>query len=269
MMRAKLSIENLSKTFSSDEGPLEVIKNVSLDLMSEEFVSLLGPSGCGKSTLLRIIGGLDEPTEGSVRLDGAVVKGPGRERGMVFQSYTSFPWLTVRENVEFALYPASMPAAERRELARHYVALVGLSPFEHYLPRKLSGGMQQRVAIARALAAEPTVLLFDEPFGALDAQTRSLMQEELQKFLRQTEERTTLFVTHDVEEAVFLADRIILFSSRPATILEEVQITGREIQGQKIATANLRNPEFKSSPAFVELRRQIDPLIRRELTFTS
>ena len=264
-MAAKLSVENVSKSFDVEHGPLEVIRDVSLDLNNEEFVVLLGPSGCGKSTLLRIIAGLEPPSEGRVLLDGEEVEGPGRERGMVFQAYASFPWLSVLENVEFALLPTGMSKAERRQLARYYVELVGLRQFENYLPRKLSGGMQQRVAIARTLAAQPTVLLFDEPFGALDAQTRSLMQEELQKFLREAQERTTLFVTHDVEEAVFLADRIVLLSNRPASIREEIQITGREFQGQRIPAANLRPHEFKSSAAFMEVRRQVEALIRQEL----
>jgi ABC-type nitrate/sulfonate/bicarbonate transport system ATPase subunit len=265
MTHPKLSIRNVGKRFSTDEGALEVIKDVSLDVGREEFVVLLGPSGCGKSTLLRIVAGLEQPTQGEVYLDDVEVRGPGRERGMVFQSYTSFPWLTVRQNVEFALHPTGMPKSQCERMAQYYVDLVGLQQFENYLPRQLSGGMRQRVAIARALAAQPAVLLFDEPFGALDAQTRSLMQEELQKFLKEAAERTVLFVTHDVEEAVFLADRIILFSQRPASILKEIQITDREIGEHKIPATCFRQPEFKLSPEFFALRRQIDALIRQEL----
>ena len=264
-MAVKLSLRGITKVFDSENGPLEVVNNVSLHLKNEEFVVLLGPSGCGKSTLLRIIAGLERPTEGAVVLDGQPVEGPGRERGMVFQSYTSFPWLSVRENVEFSLLPVKMSKAERRQVARYYVDLVGLSEFENFLPRNLSGGMQQRLAIARTLAAQPTVLLFDEPFGALDAQTRSLMQEELQKLLREAGERIALFVTHDVEEAVYLADRIILFTKRPASIREEIQITGREIDGVRVEPASLRRHTFKLSPAFIEMRRQIDSLVRQEM----
>jgi NitT/TauT family transport system ATP-binding protein len=185
---------------------------------------------------------------------------------MVFQAYTSFPWLTVRQNVEFALRPQVRVKNERRRMAQYYVDLVGLTQFENYLPRHLSGGMRQRVAIARALAAQPELLLFDEPFGALDALTRAQMQEELQKFLRAADERTVLFVTHDVEEAIFLADRIILLSNRPATIRQELQITDREINGSRIPATCFRLPAFKSSPEFLTLRREIDSLMRQELT---
>lgn len=264
MAQPKLSIRSLSKSFDTDRGPLETVKEVDLEVGRDEFVVLLGPSGCGKSTLLRIVAGLERPTRGEVLLDGQAIKGPGRERGMVFQSYTSFEWRTVRENVEVALLPLGLPKAQVTRIAQRYVDLVGLSQFENFWPKQLSGGMLQRVAIARALAAQPEVLLFDEPFGALDAQTRSQMQEELQKFLQKADERTVLFVTHDVEEAMFLADRIIVFSSRPATIREEVQITGRELAGEMIPPTCFRDASFKASPAFVELRMQLETLIKQE-----
>lgn len=264
MLLPKLSIDNVAKV--ADNNFLPVLENISLSVKSEEFVVILGPSGCGKSTLLRIVAGLEYPTHGTIHLDGKRVNGPARDRGMVFQAYTSFPWLTVRQNVEFALRPQVRAKSQRRRMAQYYVDLVGLAQFEDFLPRHLSGGMRQRVAIARALAAQPEVLLFDEPFGALDAQTRAQMQEELQKFLRGADERTVLFVTHDVEEAIFLADRIILLSNRPAIIRQEFQITDREINGNRIPATCFRLPAFKSSPEFLTLRREIDLLIRQELT---
>jgi NitT/TauT family transport system ATP-binding protein len=264
MSGPKLAIERVGKV--ADNETLEVIKEISIDLRSEEFVAILGPSGCGKSTLLRIVAGLEAPTSGVVRLNGTAVEGPGRNRGMVFQSYTSFPWLTVLQNVEFALRAEVSSKTQRRRMAQYYVDLVGLTQFETYLPRHLSGGMRQRVAIARALAAQPEVLLFDEPFGALDAQTRTQMQEELQKFLRGADERTVLFVTHDVDEAVFLADRIILLSNRPAVIHREFQITDRQINGSRIPATCFRVPDLKSSSEFLSLRQEIDSLIRQELT---
>jgi ABC-type nitrate/sulfonate/bicarbonate transport system ATPase subunit len=236
-----------------------------LKIHADEFVVLLGPSGCGKSTLLRVVAGLEQPTQGTVYLDGLEVSEPGRERGMVFQAYTSFPWLTVFGNVEFALKPNQIPKLQRKQMTQYYIDLVGLKGFENYLPRQLSGGMRQRVAIARALAAQPAILLFDEPFGALDAQTRSLMQEELQKLLRDSNERTVLFVTHDVEEAIFLADRIVLLTQRPAAIKEEIQITDTDIEGYKIPPTFKRRPEFKSMHEFLTLRRRIEAAIRAEL----
>jgi NitT/TauT family transport system ATP-binding protein len=265
MESPKLRIEHLGKLFAAENASLEVIRDISLTVEADETVVLLGPSGCGKSTLLRIVAGLEEPSKGAVYLDGREVEEPGRERGMVFQSYTSFPWLTVRENVEFALRPLDIPKPARRRMAQYYVGLVGLGEFENYLPRQLSGGMRQRVAIARALAAQPEIMLFDEPFGALDAQTRALMQEELQKFLREANEKTVLFVTHDVEEAIFLADKIVLLSPRPAVIREVIKVTGTEIDGEKIPAAFCRRPEFKLRPAFLSLRRRIEASMRAEL----
>ncbi|HEX2330479.1 MAG TPA: ABC transporter ATP-binding protein [Candidatus Angelobacter sp.] len=231
--KAKIAIQNVSRIFYSPKGErIEAIKDVSLEVEDAfspsgrdigEFRVLLGPSGCGKSTLLRMIAGLDRPTSGEVLVNGAAVTQPGKDRGMVFQKYTSFPWLTVRENVEYGMKINGVSAAQRKETADHLLQQVGLSEFADVYPDTLSGGMQQRVAIARTLALRPSVILMDEPFGALDAQTRSDMQQLLLKIWDETA-CTILFVTHDVEEAVYLADRIFIMSSHPGTIVEDVHV---------------------------------------------
>jgi ABC-type nitrate/sulfonate/bicarbonate transport system ATPase subunit len=211
---------------------MEALQDVNLEVADEfasdgrdvgEFRVLLGPSGCGKSTILRLIAGLDFPTSGEVIVNGRQVTGPGPDRGMVFQKYTSFAWLTVAQNIEYGLRIKGTPPAERREIAGHLINAVGLSGFENAYPNTLSGGMQQRVAIARSLAVRPQVLLMDEPFGALDAQTRNDMQSLLLRVWDETA-ATVLFVTHDVAEAVFLADRMYIVSPRPGTIVEDIPI---------------------------------------------
>ena len=180
----KLRIDNVALRFTSRRGvPVTALENISLDVEDKEFSVIVGPSGCGKTSLLRLVAGLIEPTEGAISLDDTRISGPGRDRGMVFQSYTLFPWLTVQDNVEFGLRIAGMPAAQRRETAQRFIAQVGLNGFELLYPKQLSGGMMQRVALARALANDPAILLMDEPFGALDSQTRSLMQELLLRYL--------------------------------------------------------------------------------------
>jgi ABC-type nitrate/sulfonate/bicarbonate transport system ATPase subunit len=216
-----LTFDRVTKAF----GPLPVVEPpFDLSVDRNEFVVFLGPSGCGKSTLLRMIGGLETPTSGEIRLDRAPVGPPDRRRGMVFQSYSSFPWLTVAGNVLFGMrYRDDLSADEKNERARHYLTLVGLADFADAYPNRVSGGMRQRVAIARTLAAGSDVLLMDEPFGALDAQRRESLQVELRR-VQQTDAKTVVFVTHDVEEAVFLADRIIVFSQRPARIVSEVDV---------------------------------------------
>jgi NitT/TauT family transport system ATP-binding protein len=231
--KSKITIRNLARTFYSPKGEkIEALKDINLDVEDAfssagrdigEFRVLLGPSGCGKSTLLRMIAGLDQPTSGEVLVNGQPVTGPGKDRGMVFQKYTSFPWLTVRENVEYGMKINGVPAAQRQETSDHLLTAVGLSQFADVYPDTLSGGMQQRVAIARTLALRPSVILMDEPFGALDAQTRSEMQLLLLKIWDETA-CTILFVTHDVEEAVYLADRIFIMSSHPGTIVEDVEV---------------------------------------------
>ncbi|MEO8536999.1 MAG: ABC transporter ATP-binding protein, partial [Betaproteobacteria bacterium] len=200
-----LSILEVSRTFAGVRGGAATVALLptSLSVADNDFITILGPSGCGKSTLLRIVAGLDTPTSGGVELDGRAITGPGPDRGMVFQSYTLFPWLTVNENIRFGLREKSVPESRQAEIAAHFVDKVGLAGFEHHYPKMLSGGMQQRTAIARALANEPQILLLDEPFGALDNQTRALMQELLLS-IWETERKTVLFVTHDIEEAIFM-----------------------------------------------------------------
>ena len=215
---------NICKTFTSRAGKeLRALDNVSLAVREGEFVCLLGPSGCGKSTLLRILAGLETAFEGTVSSEGERVLGPDRKRGMVFQEYSLFPWRTIEENVAAGLEFAGIPPAGRRERSLRFLDLVGLSGFAHSLPHELSGGMRQRAAIARALAADPRILLMDEPFGALDAHTRILLQKELLR-IWSASRKTVVFVTHSVDEAVYLADRIVVMSARPGRIIEEISV---------------------------------------------
>jgi ABC-type nitrate/sulfonate/bicarbonate transport system ATPase subunit len=220
-----LSIQGVGRTFAGLHGgaPTLALQPTNLEVAHNDFITVLGPSGCGKSTLLRIVAGLDTPSTGRVLLDGQPVTGPGADRGMVFQSYTLFPWLTVRENICFGLREKGMPAAEQAEIAARFIAEVGLSGFEAHYPKQLSGGMQQRVALARALANDPKILLLDEPFGALDNQTRALMQELLLS-IWELHRKTVLFVTHDIDEAIFMANRCVVFSARPGRIKNELAI---------------------------------------------
>ena len=241
-MDIKLEVRGLTKIFEGAGGQVTALKNVDLFVRKSEFVMIVGPSGCGKTTLINIIGGLEPATSGHVLLDGRDVSGPGADRGMVFQGYSLFPWLSVRKNVEFGLKMKGVPAAERSEKARNYIDLVGLSGFENALPRQLSGGMQQRVAIARTLANEPEVLLMDEPFGALDAQTRVVMQELLADISRRTH-TTILFITHDIDEAVLLGDRIYVMTRRPGAIRDVLTV---DIPGER-SHNSLVLPEFLST----------------------
>jgi NitT/TauT family transport system ATP-binding protein len=222
-MSPKLEIRGLGKTFKTRSGELKALEDVNFEIAENEFVSLVGTSGCGKSTLLNIVAGLDHPTEGGAWLDGEPITGPGRDRGMVFQSYTLLPWLNTRQNVEFALRGEDMTRAERRDAANQQLELVGLSEFGDAFPSQLSGGMRQRVAIARALSYRPEVLLMDEPFGALDALTRRVMQELLTE-VWERHRLTVLFITHDVEEAIYISDRVLVMKNRPGKIKEEVEI---------------------------------------------
>jgi NitT/TauT family transport system ATP-binding protein len=197
----------------------------SLTIDDGEFAVFLGPSGCGKSTLMRMVAGLETPSAGAIRIDGERVVKPGRDRGMVFQSYSSFPWLTVAQNVAFGMkYRHDLSAAQKQERLQHYLALVGLTEFADIFPNRVSGGMRQRIAIARSLAAGSGILLMDEPFGALDAQRREGLQLQLRR-IQQAEAKTVIFVTHDVDEAAFLADRVIVFSKRPARALADINVT--------------------------------------------
>ena len=223
MSEPKLSIRGLHKVFEEKERSVVALDGVSIDVAENQFATLVGTSGCGKSTLLSIVAGLETPTSGEVVVDGHSVTGPGRDRGMVFQTYTLFPWLSVQKNVEFALRAEPLSKTERRGVAREHLALVGLEGFTDAYPSQLSGGMRQRVAIARALSYKPKVLLMDEPFGALDAQTRQLMQELLTRVWEE-HRLTVLFVTHDIDEAVFLSDRVLLMTARPGRIKQDVPI---------------------------------------------
>jgi NitT/TauT family transport system ATP-binding protein len=249
----KLQVQGLSKIYRSDGHEVVAIDEIDLEIRNKEFATILGPSGCGKSTLLRIVAGLAKPTRGVVRLDGNAIGGPGRDRGMVFQSYTLFPWLTVQENIEFGLELSGAPEAEQERIAREFVEKVGLRGFERAYPKALSGGMKQRVAIARALANNPAILLLDEPFGALDAQTRALMQELLTSVWEELH-KTILFVTHDVEEAIFLSDRVFIMTARPGRIKAEIEIP----------LERPRSYELKAAETFLTLKRQALTLIREE-----
>ena len=252
--QAKLRIDNVALRFTPKHGaPVTALDNISLDIRDKEFTVIVGPSGCGKTSLLRLVAGLIEPTEGAIWLDDAQVTGPGRDRGMVFQSYTLFPWLTVQKNVEFGLKLRGIAPADRRDIARRFIAQVGLDGFEHHYPRQLSGGMMQRVALARALANDPAVLLMDEPFGALDSQTRSLMQELLLDIWQQSS-KTVLFITHDIDESILLGDRVYVMTARPGRIKEAVAID----------LPRPRDVDVLTSDAFMALKRRIMHAIHEE-----
>ncbi|GAA0463528.1 ABC transporter ATP-binding protein [Streptomyces olivaceiscleroticus] len=216
-MNNKISFQGVVKTFPMKGTDFTALDGVSLDIADQEFVTVVGPSGCGKSTLMSMAAGLEAPTSGRVLVDGRPVTGPGPDRGVIFQQYALFPWLTVRQNVEFGLKLASVPAEERHRRADRAIALVGLDEFADALPKTLSGGMKQRCAIARAYAVDPQVLLMDEPFGALDALTRVQLQDQLLATWSR-EKRTVLFITHDVDEAVYLASRVVVMAARPGRV---------------------------------------------------
>lgn len=246
-----LHIDGVSKWFEdrAHHEAVHVIDDVTLNVEENDFVVFVGPSGCGKTTLMRIVAGLEDPSEGEVVLDGVVILGPDRRKGVVFQSYSSFPWLTVLQNAEFGLkFRDDVPSKGKRDIARHYLNLVGLSEFEDFYVNRISGGMRQRLAIARTLCANPDVLLMDEPFGALDAQNREFLQAQLLE-IREQERKTIIFVTHDAEEAVFLGERIFVFSARPATVLEEIRVTDH-LPGE-------RDLAIKTSETFLALRNQL------------
>jgi NitT/TauT family transport system ATP-binding protein len=253
MTAPKLAIVGLGKVFGEGERAVVALDGATFDLVENEFATLVGTSGCGKSTLLMIAAGLDEETEGQVLVNGIPIAGPGRDRGMVFQTYTLFPWLTVQGNVEFALRAEPMSKAERRRVAREHLTLVGLEQFAESYPGQLSGGMRQRVAIARALSYRPEILLMDEPFGALDAQTRQLMQELLTRVWEQ-HRLTVLFVTHDIDEAVFLSDRVLVMTNRPGRIKLDVPI----------ALERPRRFELISSVEFLEYKARLLASVREE-----
>jgi len=251
-----LEVRRLSKIFFEQNDPrkpgLVALYNISLTIRKNEFISLLGPSGCGKTTLIRIIAGLLTADRGEVLVNSQTVNSPGRDRCMVFQQFGLLPWRTVLSNVEFGLEIDGVPREERRALAEKYLELVGLKGFENYYPHQISGGMQQRVGIARALSKQPEILLMDEPFGAVDAQTREQLQEELLKIWAQTE-TTVVFVTHSIDEAVYLSDRVVVMQARPGRIKEEVKI-------------ELPRPrwegDIKADPRFAQLRARLRDSLR-------
>jgi len=239
----ELRMEHLGKVFIKGKREVKALDDFNLDVRGGEFVCLLGPSGCGKTTILRILAGLESSTSGKVLLKGKPVASSGPERGMVFQEFALFPWRTARKNIEFGLEVKGVPEAKRREISSKYIDLVGLKGFEDAHPKELSGGMKQRVGIARALANEPAVLLMDEPFGSLDAQTRNLMQKELLR-IWSARKKTVLFVTHSVEEAVYLADRIVVMTARPGKVREIIDVP-------------LSRPRDRTSREFITIRSKV------------
>jgi NitT/TauT family transport system ATP-binding protein len=252
--KAKLRIEEVTLRFMPRTGnAVTALESISLDVENKEFSVIVGPSGCGKSSLLRLIAGLIRPSSGAIYLDDRKVMRPGKDRGMVFQSYTLFHWLTVRQNVEFGLRIANIDPSERAKIARKFLAEVGLEGFENAYPKELSGGMMQRVALARALANDPEVLLMDEPFGALDSQTRWLMQELLLR-IWESSHKTVLFITHDIDEAILLGDRVHVMTARPGRIKEIVPID----------IARPRSTEVLTTNRFAALKRHIMALVHEE-----
>lgn len=248
----RVSVKNVSRTFSKkeDKSEMQALENINFDVEDGEFVCILGPSGCGKTTLLRIVAGLETQTSGEITLNGVPITGPDPKRGMVFQQYSLFPWRTVIDNITFGLEMQGMGKGEARKQVEKYLDLVGLGQFKNSYPHELSGGMQQRAAIARALANEPEVLLMDEPFGALDAQTRNILQDELLKIWEQ-KHVTFLFVTHSVDEAVFLSDRIVVMTSRPGRVKEIIKV-------------ELPRPRSRTSPEANRLRDRVLKLLEHE-----
>lgn len=252
MTEPKLVAQNIRKVFSLREGgQVTAMEDLSLSVNENEFVSIVGPSGCGKSTFLYMAAGLEHATSGTLMVNGRAVEGPGIDRGMVFQSYTLFPWLNVYENIRFALKKRFLPEPEQKRLVQEHIELVGLQGFEKSFPAQLSGGMRQRVAIARALVYKPDMLLMDEPFGALDAQTRMQMQELLLD-VWQRHRITVLFVTHDVDEAILLSDRIYVMTARPGMLKAEIQVD----------IPRPRTAEVELGPRFGDLRRELLGLLR-------
>jgi ABC-type nitrate/sulfonate/bicarbonate transport system ATPase subunit len=250
-MTPKVTADHVTKVFVTRQGPMVAVQDLSLEMRDQHFVCLLGPSGCGKSTLLGMIAGFVEPTAGRILVDGRPVAGPGRDRGVVFQEYALFPWRTARQNVEFGPLVRRQPPAERQRVAERYLSMVGLAEHVHKYPRELSGGMKQRVAIARALANDPAVLLMDEPFGALDAQTREVMQEELLKIWL-ADRKTIVFVTHSISESIYLADDIVVMTARPGRI-------------KTIVRVDLPRPRERAGAEFLAIARGVERLVKEEV----
>jgi NitT/TauT family transport system ATP-binding protein len=251
--KGHVQIKDVSVRFGSKGRMTEAASRVSLEVQPGEFVSIIGPSGCGKSTLLNIVAGFIQPSEGEALLDGQPIGGPGADRGVVFQQYSLFPWMTVRKNVEFGLKMKGLAQNQREAAARSLLGMAGLLAFENHYPDQLSGGMKQRVGIVRALATSPQVMLMDEPFGALDSQTRAVMQEILTNMWQQLQ-LSVLFITHDIEEAIFLSEKVYVMTARPGRIKAEIPIP----------LPRPRTPEMTASPTFQALVRQLKALIREE-----
>ena len=246
-----LRLRDVSRTFTTEKGEtIDALSHISFDIRDQEFICILGPSGCGKTTILRIIAGLESATSGTISINGTTVEGPSPRMAMIFQEYSLYPWRNVEENVMLGLEMRGVKKTEREEIAKNYLELVGLKGFGSSFPYELSGGMRQRVAVARALAIDPSILLMDEPFGALDAQTRNRMQHELLDIWQKTK-KTILFVTHSVDEAVFLADRIIVLTRRPGTIREIVPVPGER-------------PRERTGESFARIRRHLLDMINEE-----
>jgi len=249
--RERVRFKNVSKTYYGDHGNIKVVEDVTFNLAEGEFVSLIGPSGCGKTTMLQMLAGFVTPDSGQITLEGAVIDGPGSDRGVIFQEYGVFPWLTVKQNIEFGLSLSCNKHLHKdcKNIVDRYLRLMHLNGFENAYPKHLSGGMRQRLALARAYAVNPNILLMDEPFGALDAQTRLALQLQLMEVLTE-EQKTVLLITHSVEEAIFLSNRILIISARPSRILTEVVVP----------FPYPRTPELTATPEFQELRLKLEEI---------
>lgn len=254
--RTVISIKDMTKTYLG--GSFTAVDNVSMEIKEGEIVAFVGPSGCGKTTVMRMVAGLEEPTEGAVFVNDQMVHGPGPDRGMIFQAYTSFPWLTARQNVEYGMKILGIPNAERRERAQRLLEEVHLGPAADKYPAELSGGMKQRVAIARTLAQNPEVLLMDEPFGALDAQVRWEMQEMMIEIIN-TEKKTVILVTHDIQEAIYVADRVVFFTRTPGRIKQDVYMEFKD--GQRF----VGKEELLGQPGYLEIEKQLFAWMREEI----
>lgn len=264
-MTAKISIQHVQKSFriqrnlghlKEDLQPISALKDITLEVKKGEFMVIVGPSGCGKSTLLDLLAGLTKPSSGQILLDGKAITGPNLDRGIVFQQYALFPWKTTLANVEFGLEAKGVGRKERRKIAQEFIHLVGLAGFENRYPHEISGGMKQRVAIARSLAYDPEVLLMDEPFAALDAQTRETLQSELLRIWEATK-KTIIFITHGIEEAVYLGQRVAVMTSRPGRIKKVIDIPFESRRSEE---------DLRSHPDFVKLRHEVWDLLKDEVT---
>ncbi len=247
---SKIIVSHIDKVYTNGKKSTKAIDDVSIDIQDNDFVCIVGPSGCGKSTLLRMLAGLDFPTKGEIVVNDTPVTGPGPDRGMVFQSYTLFPWMNVEDNIKFGLRIKKLPKDEQQRIADRYLDIIGLRKFAKAYPKELSGGMKQRVAIARALANQPEVLLMDEPFGALDPHTKSMMQLLMREIWEQ-DHPTVVFITHDIDEAVFLANKIYVMSARPGKVVKEVNVY----------LTHKRGLELNDTPEFIKLRKDINELL--------